>query len=61
MAGVRVGRVEKVELDRKLAKVSFVVENEQRLYGNTLASVTYQNIIGQRYLGLSLGRKAVRG
>lgn len=55
MAGVRVGRVEKVELDGKLAKVSFIVQSDQKLYGNTVASVTYQNIIGQRYLGLSLG------
>jgi phospholipid/cholesterol/gamma-HCH transport system substrate-binding protein len=55
MAGVRVGRVEKLELAGKLAKVSFVVQNDQRLFGNTVASVTYQNIVGQRYLGLSLG------
>jgi phospholipid/cholesterol/gamma-HCH transport system substrate-binding protein len=55
MAGVRVGRVEKIELAGKLAQVSFIVENDQHLYGNTVASVTYQNIIGQRYLGLSLG------
>lgn len=60
MAGVRVGRVEKVELAGKLAKVSFIVENDQRLYGNTVASVTYQNIIGQRYLGLSLGETGSR-
>lgn len=55
MAGVRVGRVEKVALEGKLAKVSFIVQSDQKLYGNTVASVTYQNIIGQRYLGLSLG------
>jgi phospholipid/cholesterol/gamma-HCH transport system substrate-binding protein len=57
MAGVRVGRVEKIDLDGKFAKVAFVVQREQHLYGNTLASVTYQNIIGQRYLGLSLGKE----
>jgi phospholipid/cholesterol/gamma-HCH transport system substrate-binding protein len=57
MAGVRVGRVEKIYLEGKLAKVSFVVQQEQRLYGNTVASVTYQNIVGQRYLGLSLGKE----
>ncbi|MCV7198610.1 MlaD family protein [Mycobacterium angelicum] len=57
MAGVRVGRVEKVELEGKLAKVSFVVQDDQRLFGNTVASVTYQNIVGQRYLGLSLGKE----
>jgi phospholipid/cholesterol/gamma-HCH transport system substrate-binding protein len=56
MAGVRVGRVEKIELSGKLAKVSFVVQNDQHLFGNTVASVTYQNIVGQRYLGLSLGK-----
>ncbi len=55
MAGVRVGRVEKVDLDGNLAKVSFVVQDEQSLFGNTVASVTYQNLVGQRYLGLSLG------
>lgn len=55
MAGVRVGRVEKVELQGDLAKVSFVVQAEQQMLGTTVASVTYQNIVGQRYLGLSLG------
>lgn len=60
MAGVRVGRVEKVELDGKLAKVDFVVQTEQHLFGNTVASVTYQNIVGQRYLGLSLGKEGSR-
>jgi phospholipid/cholesterol/gamma-HCH transport system substrate-binding protein len=55
MAGVRVGRVEKIQLEGDLAKVSFVVQSDQQLLGNTVASVTYQNIVGQRYLGLSLG------
>lgn len=59
MAGVRVGRVEKIELvNNKQAKVDFVVQNDQKLYGNTLASVTYQNIVGQRYLGLRSVRRA---
>ena len=55
MAGVRVGRVEGIELDGKHAKVDFVVQSDQQVLGNTVASVTYQNIVGQRYLGLSLG------
>lgn len=55
MAGVRVGRVEKIELQGDLAKVSFVVQAEQQVLGRTVASVIYQNIVGQRYLGLSLG------
>ncbi|MGY4711722.1 MlaD family protein [Mycolicibacterium sp. CBM1] len=55
MAGVRVGRVESIVLDGRLAKVSFLVQDDQPVFGNTVASVTYQNIVGQRYLGLSLG------
>ncbi|MGW5375684.1 MlaD family protein [Nocardia sp. NPDC003999] len=53
MAGVRVGRVDKIELDGTRARVRFRVEDAQKLTGNTKASITYQNVIGQRYLGLS--------
>lgn len=55
MAGVRVGRVETIDLQGDLARVRFVVQADQRLLGTTVASVTYQNIVGQRYLGLALG------
>jgi phospholipid/cholesterol/gamma-HCH transport system substrate-binding protein len=55
VAGVRVGRVDKIDLAGTLAKVTFRVQRNQVLYTNTVASVTYQNIIGQRYLGLSQG------
>jgi phospholipid/cholesterol/gamma-HCH transport system substrate-binding protein len=56
VAGVRVGRVDEVELQGVLAKVTFRVQKDQPLYDNTTASVSYQNIIGQRYLGLSPGK-----
>ncbi len=56
MAGVRVGRVEKIELQPgNLAKVHFVVQSDQKVLGNTAASIVYQNIVGQRYVGLYLG------
>ena len=45
-----------IELQGDLAKVSFVVQSDQQVLGTTVASVTYQNIVGQRYLGLSLGK-----
>ncbi|OHV04459.1 MCE family protein [Mycobacterium talmoniae] len=54
-AGVRVGRVDSVDLDGTLAKITFRVPKTQVLYDDTTAAVTYQNIIGQRYLGLSPG------
>ncbi|WP_330251334.1 MCE family protein [Nocardia sp. NBC_00565] len=57
MAGVRVGRVESIELTGNLARVGFSVRDDQVVYGDTKASVTYQNLIGQRYLGLALGAR----
>ncbi|MEB3031822.1 MCE family protein [[Mycobacterium] nativiensis] len=56
VAGVRVGRVDDIELDDALAKVSFRVDRSQALYTDTVASVTYQNAVGQRYLGLTPGQ-----
>lgn len=55
MAGVRVGRVDSVELDGTTARVRFRVERTQPVYRDTIASITYQNVIGQRYVGLSRG------
>jgi len=55
MAGVRVGRIDSIELDDTVARVAFRIESNQVVYDNTEAAITYQNIIGQRYLGLSLG------
>jgi phospholipid/cholesterol/gamma-HCH transport system substrate-binding protein len=56
MAGVRVGKVEKIDLDGKNnAKVTFIVQRNQTLYGNTKALVRYQNLIGQRYVALAPG------
>lgn len=61
VAGVRVGRVDEVELENgSLAKVTFQVQHEQNLYTDTVASVTYQNIVGQRYLGLAPGKDGDR-
>ncbi|WP_405137766.1 MCE family protein [Nocardia sp. NBC_01388] len=55
MAGVRVGRVDSIQLSGALARVGFKVQSDQVITGNTTASVTYQNLIGQRYLGLAMG------
>lgn len=55
IAGVLVGRVDKIELVGTLAKVTFRAQRNQPLYTDTIASVTYQNVIGQRYLGLAKG------
>ncbi len=57
VAGVRVGRVDSIELDGAMARVGFEIQREQTLFGTTVVSVTYQNLIGQRYLGLSQGTR----
>lgn len=54
MAGVRVGRVSDVKLDDGKARVDFTVDTGQRVYAATKAAIRYQNLIGQRYLALSL-------
>ncbi|TCK00749.1 MCE family protein [Nocardia alba] len=57
MAGVRVGKVETIELDGKNdAKVSFIVQSDQTLFNDTKALVRYQNLIGQRYVALTPGK-----
>lgn len=52
IAGVRVGKVERVVLDGGTARAGFVLEQDQILYQNTIVSIRYQNLIGQRYLAL---------
>jgi phospholipid/cholesterol/gamma-HCH transport system substrate-binding protein len=59
VAGVRVGRVDSVSLagdagdSGGVAEVTFQIDNDQSIYADTVAAVMYQNIVGQRYLGLS--------
>jgi len=54
-AGVKVGRVQKVELHEGVARVSFDLAKKQPLYSDTRLSVRYQNLLGQRYLAMLPG------
>ena len=54
-AGVKVGRVQKVELREGVARVSFDLAKKQALYSDTRLSVRYQNLLGQRYLAMLPG------
>lgn len=59
MAGVRVGRVDKIDFtDGYWAQVDFRIENDQHLTTSTKALVRYQNLIGQRYVALMPGKDA---
>ncbi|MDO3333934.1 MlaD family protein [Mycobacteroides abscessus] len=55
IAGVRIGRVDRIDLVDDRAVVKFRADADQTLYDDTTAAVTYQNIIGQRYIGLNQG------
>ena len=56
VAGVRVGRVESIEIDGDGARVSFELSEKQPILENTAVVMRYQNLLGQRYLALVQGR-----
>ncbi|MEU8898813.1 MlaD family protein [Nocardia sp. NPDC048505] len=61
MAGVRVGRVDAIELDpERRAKVVLRVQARHRLTTTTKALIRYQNLIGQRYVALAPGTGAAQ-
>src|SRR5690606_38951530 len=56
MAGVRVGRVDAIELDpQRKARGAFSVQSRQKLYTTTKAQIRHQNLIGQRYIAMAPG------
>lgn len=56
IAGVEVGKVSSVALDSaNQAVVGFTVAASQRLTTHAVASIQFQNLLGQRYLQISAG------
>ncbi len=56
IAGVRVGQVETIELERNsLAKVTFTVEEGREVLQSTVVRLRYRNIVGERYVALTEG------
>jgi phospholipid/cholesterol/gamma-HCH transport system substrate-binding protein len=56
VAGVKVGRVEEVKvIDNDEAEVTFILQEEQKIYDSTRLALRYQNLLGQRYLSLTAG------
>jgi phospholipid/cholesterol/gamma-HCH transport system substrate-binding protein len=54
VAGVRVGRVDSIEVEKggQLAKVGFSLVSDQPILANTDLVMRYQNLVGQRYLAM---------
>ncbi|WP_235833643.1 MCE family protein [Aeromicrobium chenweiae] len=61
IAGVAVGSVSKVEIvDRDKALVTFGVESDVPLTGNTNATIKFRNLVGQRYIALTQGSQGAK-
>ncbi len=58
IAGVVVGRVTDIKVDRGRARVTFNVRDNHELPSDTVASIRWRNLIGQRYLYLHPGTEA---
>ena len=56
VAGVRVGRVESIEVDGGAARVEFELSEKQPILDTTAIVMRYQNLLGQRYLALVQGK-----
>ncbi|WP_332643719.1 MlaD family protein [Aeromicrobium sp.] len=57
-AGVRVGRVESINLrGGDTARVKFTLSDQQGLFDTTGIVIRYQNLLGQRYLSLTPGEE----
>lgn len=57
IAGVEVGKVNGVSVTRNnQAMVDFTVESTQHLTTHSLASIQFENLLGQRYLQISKGQ-----
>jgi phospholipid/cholesterol/gamma-HCH transport system substrate-binding protein len=58
VAGVKVGRVQSIEVQGRDARVGFVLSKEQHLLSTTDLVIRYQNLLGQRYVSMvQAGRK----
>lgn len=61
ISGVKVGRVGSIEVhDNKTALVTFTVQASQEITTTTRLEMRYQNLLGQKYLALTPGRKQGR-
>lgn len=58
VAGVKVGRVQAVEVvGNDQARVTFTLPADQKVYDGSRVSLRYQNLLGQRYLALTAEKR----
>lgn len=52
MSGVKVGTVSKIEVEGRVAAVSFTVDDSISLPAGTTAHLRFRNLVGQRYIAM---------
>ncbi len=55
VAGVKVGKIDKVSLKGKLADVVVKLEGDRRITSTNVLQLRYRNLVGERYLAISEG------
>lgn len=55
VAGVKVGKIKKIELKDKLADVTLSIEGDRRLTESNILALRYRNLVGERYLAIVEG------
>ena len=61
VAGVKVGRVQSIEVQGRDARIGFVLSKDQPLLTTTDLVIRYQNLLGQRYVSMvQTGRQGER-
>lgn len=56
VSGVRIGRVDKIAVaDRRLADVTFSLEDGRSIPEGSSAELRYRNLVGQRYMAITRG------
>ncbi len=58
VAGVKVGKIDKVSLKGKLADVVVKLEGDRRITSSNILQLRYRNLVGERYLAISEGEGA---
>ena len=55
IAGVKTGQIKSVKLKKRLADVTFTVENGRHLTEGNILQLRYRNLVGERYLAVAEG------
>jgi phospholipid/cholesterol/gamma-HCH transport system substrate-binding protein len=61
MAGVKVGTVKDIEVDKRMARVTFTISTAVKLERGSTAQLRFRNLVGQRYIDVEQPTPAPAG